>query len=79
MIRSHLQDLMQRLDFSATELARRAGVNRSTVTALAKERTTRIDLGDLERICILLGCQVGDLLEIVPGEAPPLNNSKGVP
>ncbi len=68
MIRSHLTDLMLRHQLRPTELARLAQVNRSTVTALTRDRATRVDLTALERICTVLGCGVGDLLEIVPDE-----------
>ncbi len=66
MIRSHLTELMLRHKLRPTELARLAHVNRSTVAALTRARATRVDLTALERICTVLGCGLGDLLEIVP-------------
>ncbi len=69
MVRSHLLELMLRHRLNSAELARLAQVNRSTVTALARDRATRVDLGALERICTILRCELGDLLEIVPDEA----------
>ena len=68
MIRSHLGELMRRHQLKTTELARLANVNRSTVAALTRDRATRVDLTALERICTVLGCGLGDLLEIVPDE-----------
>ncbi len=68
MIRSHLTDLMLRHQLRPTELARLAQVNRSTVAALTRDRATRVDLTALERICKVLGCGLGDLLEIVPDD-----------
>jgi len=50
------------------ELARLAVINRSTVSALMAQRASRVDLDALERICIVLGCGIGDLLQIVPDE-----------
>jgi DNA-binding Xre family transcriptional regulator len=38
------------------------------VAALTRDRATRVDLTALERICTVLGCGLGDLLEIVPDE-----------
>ena len=69
MVRSHLVELMRRHQLKTAELARLAGVNRSTVTALMRDRATRVDLTALERICTVLGCGLGDLLEIVPDES----------
>lgn len=75
MVRSHLAELMLRHQLKTAELARLAGVNRSTVAALTRDRATRVDLAALERICIVLGCGLGDLLEIVPDEAQPNDNA----
>jgi len=68
MVRSHLHRLMQDRQLKAAELARLADVNRSTVSALVAQRATRVDLDALERICIVLGCGIGDLLQIVPDD-----------
>lgn len=57
---------MHRRQLRTAELARAAGVNRSAVSALASNRATRVELATLERLCIVLGCELADLLEIVP-------------
>jgi putative transcriptional regulator len=75
MIRSHLTDLMRRHGLRAAELARLAHVNRSTVAAQTRDRATRVDLTALERICTVLGCGLGDLLEIVPDVSPQGRNA----
>lgn len=75
MIRSHLLELMRRHQLKTAELARLAQVNRSTVAALTRDRATRVDLTALERICTVLGCGLGDLLEIVP-DAPPRDTNE---
>jgi putative transcriptional regulator len=69
LIRSNLIALMHQRQFKAAELARAAGVNRSAVTALANNRASRVELATLERLCVVLGCQLADLLEIVPDDA----------
>jgi putative transcriptional regulator len=74
MVRCHLVELMRRHQLKTTELARLARVNRSTVAALTRDRATRVDLTALERICTVLGCGLGDLLEIVPDEPPQNDN-----
>jgi putative transcriptional regulator len=75
MIHCHLATLLAKNRLTAAELARLAEVNRSTVSALVKQRATRIDLEAIERICGALGCRVGDLLEIVP-DSPASNASE---
>jgi putative transcriptional regulator len=68
LIRSNLFALMRLRQLKAAELARAAGVNRSAVTALANNRASRVELATLERLCIVLGCQLAELLEIVPDD-----------
>lgn len=59
---------MRERQLNAAALARLADINRSTVSALLTQRATRVDLDALERICIVLGCGIGDLLQIVPDD-----------
>jgi len=64
MIKCHLSRLMGEHKLKIADVAREAGLNRSTVTALYKETATRVDLEAIDAICRLLNCQVGDLLEL---------------
>jgi len=50
------------------ELARRTGCSYSTINLLANEKTKRVDLAVIARICRALDCQPGDLLEYVPDD-----------
>jgi putative transcriptional regulator len=77
MVRSHLIDLMNGRHLTVAGLARLAGVNRSAVAALANDRATRVELAVLERICRVLGCELGDLLEIVPDPVLPAKSVAG--
>ena len=63
MIRCHLATLMDRRKLRIAEVARLTGLNRSTVSALYHDRATRVELPALERLCELLDCGVGQLLE----------------
>ena len=65
MIRCHLSTLMGRDKHRIADVARRTGLNRSTITALYRETTTRLDLPAVEQLCRLFNCQVGDLFEFV--------------
>lgn len=73
MIRCHLASLMDQRKLRVTDVARLTGLNRSTITALYRDRATRIELPALERLCAVFDCGVGDLLERVEdstGSAP---------
>lgn len=69
MIRCHLARLMHRNKLRVSDVARETGLNRSTVSALCKETATRVELPAVERLCRLLGCEIGDLFEYLPDEA----------
>lgn len=66
MIRCHLSLLMGRDKLRIADVARRTGLNRSTVTALFRETATRVDLAAIDELCRLFNCQAGDLFEYVP-------------
>ena len=68
MIRCHLSTLMGRDKLRIADVSRRTGLNRSTITALYKETTTRVDLPAVDQLCRLFNCQVGDLFERVPDD-----------
>jgi len=63
VIRCHLPALMQQHRLRISDVARETGLNRSTITALCRQRATRIDLPALDRLCTLFQCRVGELLE----------------
>lgn len=69
MIRCHLSELMGRHKLRISDVARLAQLNRSTVAALYRETATRIDLPTIERLCIVLRCNVGELFEVVPDDS----------
>lgn len=47
------------------DVVRDTGINRSTVTRLYHETNNRIDFDTLEKLCVYLECEVGDLLELI--------------
>lgn len=69
MIRCNLSVMMGRDKLRIADVARRTGLNRSTVQALYRETATRVELPAIEQLCRLFNCQVGELFELV-GDAP---------
>lgn len=65
MIRCNLSVLMGRDKLRIADVARRTGLNRSTVQALYRETATRVELPAIEQLCRLFNCQVGELFELV--------------
>ncbi len=48
------------------ELEAKSGVNKNTLYAIYNNKSRRVDLGVLERICAALECQPGDLMKYEP-------------
>ena len=67
VIRCHLSRLMGERKMKIVDVARATGLHRNTVTLLYQESATRIDLDAIDKLCELFGCEVGQLLEFVPG------------
>ena len=68
MIKCNLSALMGAKRLKIADVVRQTGINRSTVNRLYHETTTRIDYDALYKLCKLLECSVGDLLEVVEDE-----------
>lgn len=64
MIRCHLARMMGEHKLRIADVARETGLSRATVTLLYKETAQKVDLDTIEKICLLFGCSIGDLLEI---------------
>lgn len=51
-------------DMKKGDLAKKAGISNFSLTKMGKGGNMRTDV--LEKICTVLECQLGDILEIVP-------------
>lgn len=47
-----------------SDVSKDTGINRGTITRLYHETAVRVDFEVLEKLCIYLGCNIGDLLEL---------------
>ncbi|ELE8675501.1 helix-turn-helix transcriptional regulator [Escherichia coli] len=66
MIRCHLARLMGEHKMRIADVVRETGLSRNTITLLYKETAQKVDLDTLERLCVLFGCEIHDLLQKVP-------------
>lgn len=64
MIKCHLSRFMGEYKMNATDVARATGIHRIMIGQLYRETATRIDLRELEKLCTLFNCSIGDMLEI---------------
>lgn len=64
MIKCQLSTLLGAKRLKIADVVRDTGINRSTVNRLFHETTNRIDFETLEKLCVYLDCEIGDLLEL---------------
>lgn len=71
MVRMRLAELLRRRGWTAYRLAREAGLTVPSAYRLAKPNGSfrRLEASTLDRLCIALGVQPGELLEWVPEQA----------
>ena len=63
---NHLAELIERKGISKTKLAQRAEMQHTQLRRYYKNEVTRFDADVLARLCTVLECEIGDLLEFVP-------------
>jgi putative transcriptional regulator len=64
-----LDVMLARRKMRSRELAARIGITEANLSLLKAGKVKGVRFETLERICVELGCQPGDLLEYVPEEA----------
>lgn len=67
-IRLHLKVLLAQKNMTQKALAEQTGIRPPTISAICNGTIKELPLGVLEKICVVLDCQPGDILEYVPDE-----------
>ncbi|MGW6318135.1 helix-turn-helix domain-containing protein [Streptomyces sp. NPDC055099] len=62
----HLDRLLQEREMTLTELAERVGVTHANLSILKNGRARAIRFTTLTRVCEVLNCRPGDLLDYRP-------------
>lgn len=65
-IRINLDELIKKAGISKNKLSHRAEMQRSQINNYCNNDITRLDIDVLARICTVLNCEIGDLLEFIP-------------
>lgn len=65
-IKIHLDDLIENRKISKSKLMQRAEIQHSQLNKYCSNQVTRLDTDVLARLCTVLECEIGDLLEFVP-------------
>lgn len=66
MIVFHVAELMGKHRLTKKALSDITGIRPNTIAALWKGEAKRIEVEHIERLCVALNCQPGDLLEYIP-------------
>jgi putative transcriptional regulator len=66
MIKCHLSRILGEKKLKVSQVARATGINRSTITLLYKEDMMRVSLIDVEKLCLYLEIEIGELFTIIP-------------
>ena len=67
-IKIKLDELLKRKNMSKNKLSHLAEMQRTQINNYCNNRIARLDIDVLARICTVLECEIGDLLEFVPPE-----------
>lgn len=67
-IKIKLAELIEKEGISKNKLSHRAEMQRSQINNYCNNKITRLDTDVLARICTVLNCDIGDLLEFVPNK-----------
>ena len=67
-IRIKLDELLKASGLSKNMLSHRAEMQRTQINNYCKNQITRLDIDVLARLCTVLNCEIGDLLEFIPPE-----------
>ena len=62
-VRFRLEEVLADRAMSQTELSRLSGVSLVTVNAMKQNRTKQVSLATLDKLCGVLKCEPGELLE----------------
>jgi len=65
-IRINLPELLAKSGLSKTKLSQRSEMQLGQVNRYYNNNITRLDTDVLARLCTVLNCEIGELLEFVP-------------
>ena len=67
-IKINLSRLIEESGISKNKLSQRAEMQRTQLNNSCNNTVTRLDTDVLARLCTVLSCEIGDLLEFIPPE-----------
>ena len=68
-IKIHVAELIEKKGISKTKLMQRAEMQNTQLNKYCNNQVSRLDTDVLARLCTVLECDIGDLLEFFPPSA----------
>lgn len=68
MIKNHLSRMLGERRWTQLRLSQETGIRPTTISCLYNEVAERISFEQLDRLCEVLDCNVGDILEYIPNK-----------
>ena len=68
MIKFRLKVLLAMNDMTQTQLSEKTGIRQPTISAICTGAAKHLPVDVLNKICAVLKCQPGDLMEYIPDE-----------
>ncbi|AUI71660.1 helix-turn-helix transcriptional regulator [Companilactobacillus alimentarius] len=65
MIKINLDLMLLKRNMSVTELAEKVGITQANISILKNNKAKAIRFSTLEKICQVLNCQPGDIIEYI--------------
>jgi putative transcriptional regulator len=62
-------------DMTQKELAEKTGIRPPTISAICNGTVKQYPIYALDRICVVLNCQPGDIMEYVPSAEMPIDEN----
>ena len=68
-IRINLAELIEKRGMSKNKLSHRAEMQRTQINHYCNNTISRLDIDVLARLCTVLECEIGELLEFIPPQS----------
>lgn len=70
MVKIHLSKLLGERRMSQRKLAELTGIRPNTINEWYNEIAVSLRVEHIDRICEVLGCSMGELIEVIPNKTP---------
>ena len=67
-VKINVAKLIEQKGISKNKLSQRAEMQRTQLNRYCNNKITRLDIDVLARLCTVLDCEIGELLEFIPPE-----------